>query len=418
LLWKKNGNDIFYNSGNVGIGTTSPGKKLDVAGNIIMGEDSAYNIIRGRHAGAAIQLGTNSTTWDRNLHFGFINNVLVFSPVMSLIHYTGNVGIGTTNPLEKLHVYGGNALICIERSVESAMSGLILMDSTSSYKWGIGIRANEKKLRIFEDGNSDNARITIDEGGNVGIGTTSPGANLDIYGSQFRIWNHTSPGNWLGGLKFTSDEDYVNASYGGLSKIMIGACDFWGSSVHRGYIAVGGEGQANDGTNKMYFSAADVLTKANGVVTGAQITLTEAGNVGIGTTSPQTTLDVNGNVSLSTHLLMTPSLWITPSYDKIKMKYIDYTMPDGDSPNVLSAGAWDSVLFASFTVVTADPTNDRYVYNGSWKKSTGNNIGANFYSPTGALLSNFTFRRSTLGVAYFLNNTGSEVRVVGTIYYY
>lgn len=101
-----NTGSILLSGGKIGIGTTTPQAKLDVVGDITFGQDASYNILKGRSAGGAIKIGTNSGTWDRNMYLGFVDNNSVFSSVLSLIHQTGNVGIGTTSPDELLTVKG------------------------------------------------------------------------------------------------------------------------------------------------------------------------------------------------------------------------------------------------------------------------------------------------------------------------
>ena len=91
-------------NGNVGIGTTNPQARLHVSGNIMVGADGGYNTISGPTTGGAIQIGSNSTTFDRNLHLGFVAANLSFSPILTLNAQTSNVGIGTTSPSDILDV--------------------------------------------------------------------------------------------------------------------------------------------------------------------------------------------------------------------------------------------------------------------------------------------------------------------------
>lgn len=89
--------------GNVGIGTRGPGQKLDVRGNIKFGVDQQDAYISGQANGGTIMIKSNSATADRYFRLGWMDNNYVFQPYVE-IKEGGNVGIGTTNPTQKLDV--------------------------------------------------------------------------------------------------------------------------------------------------------------------------------------------------------------------------------------------------------------------------------------------------------------------------
>ena len=115
-LWNRNGNNIFLReiTGNVGIGTTSPGQTLEVNGvtRLRRGDTQTwlelYNIqsasIRGTIGNAAdgtIQINSN----DVAMTFG------TSSTERMRITTTGSVGIGTASPISRLHVLGNSTLV-------------------------------------------------------------------------------------------------------------------------------------------------------------------------------------------------------------------------------------------------------------------------------------------------------------------
>jgi hypothetical protein len=150
---------------------------------------------------------------------------------------SGNVGIGTTSPSGKIHImsYWGGPVIQDDRTVILQASeatgdglnnspGIRLHDSGGSAKGGLGLsgRTNawsngsqpgDTVLRAINGGNlilatapdpttsaNINPRLYITNTGNVGIGTTTPGAKLEVAG-QVKITGGT-PG---AGKVLTSD---------------------------------------------------------------------------------------------------------------------------------------------------------------------------------------------------------------------
>ena len=196
------GNNIILNSGggNVGIGTTTPGNKLHVVGNMTIGSGATNEAVRTILTGGTLTLqatdanhriiirGTQSTNGtitgnSNNIDFyefggyNFYTGVNTGTGARTLaltINSSGNVGIGTNNPQTSLEVNGG--LVKVVDSGDTAFYGGDYVRVFGTQSYGFRNSAGSAIAQISLTGNS------YFNGGNVGIGTTSPIAKLDIDG--------------------------------------------------------------------------------------------------------------------------------------------------------------------------------------------------------------------------------------------
>lgn len=177
-------------SGNVGIGTTGPGEKLSVVGDIVVQGDDGWDG-SGDLAILAFDGATNS---DHEVgiagEFGVGLHLNVYKSsgggklgtnslnAMFIEQNTGNVGIGTTSPGNKLEVNGAITITSTGGTYEAGVLGF------TNSNWGF-VHRPPQVGSVGAHGFHSYAGadlVTIEDGGNVGIGTTGPSYKLEIAG--------------------------------------------------------------------------------------------------------------------------------------------------------------------------------------------------------------------------------------------
>jgi hypothetical protein len=140
----------------------------------------------------------------------------------------GNVGIGTATPIRALDIEGGTNTSVLVRG--PGTHNVQLTGDTSSGRLGQDLAgfffasdAKGKSVRFLTNNGTLNEWMRITSAGNVGIGTTSPGAKLEIAGGNLALPNTTSASVGvltLGGLPFLhnfgSGNTFVGASAGNM----------------------------------------------------------------------------------------------------------------------------------------------------------------------------------------------------------
>ena len=184
-VWAVSGANIHNtNTGNVGIGTTTPTAKLDVRGGMLV--DSSSGSLRIGYPSSANQ-------WHFNTIGGGANLQLWENAAGAIRMYFaagGNIGIGTTAPAARLDILGGNW--------DTASTEGDLRIGNATYRLKIGVatggagaghttiaaQGGVNALSLGAGTTLDTQRtLTILGTGNVGIGTTAPAAKLDVNGT-------------------------------------------------------------------------------------------------------------------------------------------------------------------------------------------------------------------------------------------
>jgi hypothetical protein len=358
--------------GNVGIGTNSPEALLTLMGNRpTSGSDSATQELlkisrmgptqvgaggsKGSHFSIGLSYYENPSLHYPRTRVDFktteksTDNTTTPKTVMSL-RDDGNVGIGTITPSEKLEVAGNIKASGSLTAAGATISGNLSFGSTTLRQminlWneghGIGVQNATHYFRTYKNyawykgGSHDDGELNAGTGGtvqmvikdgNVGIGTNSPGAKLDV-----------------NGIIQTYNKDNSSATHDNIQ--------IW-SEGEKSYI------QTNGDQNGFWL-------KSN---TGGKIILDS--NVGIGTANPTEKLEVAGNLKVSGSI----------SFNQKPFQVVRYTNI-ADNPRyktTYKTSEWGAIIAGYNVSYTGGSTSGMSIYmaktsDGYWQ-ITGDIVG-------------------------------------------
>ena len=299
-----NGGGLGANSGNVGIGTTSPQGKLNVIKGTASGttaSTSANNIVidgtSGTETGitlfstvgSAIRFGDDSDASQGVIEYSHASDYMRFitNAVEAMrIDSDGNVGIGTTSPSYELEIQdsSNDAYISVV-SPNTDNAGILFGDTDASARGGIIYDNDDNSLAFRTNDNTD--KMFIDSAGSVGIGTTSPVSfgKLAVVGSQ-----NINVNQYIGSLV----TNYNNSSEFSLELGTSNETAVDGGATYRWKIA-------NVGVASGRSLSFNRITR-NGSYAEA-MRIDSAGRVGIGTTDPDCKLDISTNNTTGLRLI-------------------------------------------------------------------------------------------------------------------
>ncbi len=310
-------------SGNVGIGTSSPAFTLDVNGTAKITTSITTGALFSTNITSTNVVSTNVSSATLNLSTGLtsasaqVTNANITNATISSARINGPSGVGTNG---SLLITGG----------DSYGHSLYVASLASQKRIGFNNTGSVGNIFSYDYGSLTPLNLALQGfGGNVGIGTSSPAFTLDVSGTlegsnSNGVFLFASSGNV--GIGTTNPETllHVNGTITleGANVSAASVLDITGTVVDSGslsntYITFKPNGSANDfaylrqlGGNNNYLMALDIHDDGDEqgfcirTVTSTQqpdvinerFRVQGNGNVGIGTSSPAFTLDVNGTL--------------------------------------------------------------------------------------------------------------------------
>src|SRR3989344_5249869 len=202
---KTGGLNIATVSGSVGIGTTSPGGKVEIRHDatsalptlLLYNTDSTFAaffdpLLRVFSSYPSISPGKRLEIFSFGAIAQYDSAEVMknfISPMSNSYITAGNVGIGTTTPGDLLHINNPSGVAALRMSAAGTAMRLVQHNAFD----GLSI----------EDGSS-NSRVLIKATGNVGIGTTGPAYKLDVSGGMRATYLQANSAGWYVDADVTS----------------------------------------------------------------------------------------------------------------------------------------------------------------------------------------------------------------------
>jgi hypothetical protein len=387
LTLSKDGSDklTVTHEGNVGIGTASPTSKLSVSAG--RGANTGLEILDSADSNNKridLRLDADGDGYLSLVDASETTKVQLYSNGVSYFN-GGNVGIGVTSPTHNLNVYNGSGASNMTIGKYASGKTVALLGTSADTSGYFQIQSYASQGSTF-------GNIVLNaQGGNVGIGTTSPTRQLTLAGAGSAIKIDSS------------DNAYIEIDRGASSDV--GQLKFMTGGSAKWYAGMADSGSTGfDGTE--FF-----IGEGSGGASDAHLVIDASGNVGIGTTSPlqgQSTpisnvkLDVLGNQMLS-NLSTTntdqsklfffrsdgavSSQGVVP--DGLKMGAIEWdALTSGDNNNSIASARIEteaSNTWSSASVRNADITFSTIGANSLTEKmriDNSGNVGIGTASPT------------------------------------
>ena len=322
-----------YFAGSVGIGTNSPSSilELSAATPILTLSSTAVNVAQGiewKNSGtldAYIKQGPSSAEFEFNVgrnttwggDFKFVTDTydayritrdqhkfFILGSAKMTINSSGNVGIGTTSPDRKLEVdFTGSVYGAKFTRSDATGSSLIEFANSAGVKSIIGYDAGVDGYII---GTASATNLVVKQSGNVGIGTTLPGYKLSVDDDTVTTVPKTL-------LQFDAGSIADNGGYN---------IDFRVSSnntADRFVSRIRGIRESTGALSQLSFWT------ESGSALEQRMTIRASGNIGIGTTTPSSKLQVAGGIQMADDTATASATKVGTMRYRTGTEYVDVT---------------------------------------------------------------------------------------------
>jgi len=270
-------------SGNVGIGTTSPQVPCDVNGAIrtisatfaapTSGAGLEIRYVSSLDAASLLSFNRSTGAYKPYLVDASYQAFSISGSEKMRIDSAGNVGIGTASPAEKLNVVGGNIRIETSYGLRFPDSGgAFSLPGNGEMVWGNGqaltLEAMNSDGTIVFTTNNRAERMRITSTGSVGIGTTSPAAQLTVKSATAAIQIDVSASASANPeLKLAAVARQFNVGVGGATfatTALQGSYYLYDATAATYRFVINSAGNVGIGVTSFGTSAANVIGIANG----------------------------------------------------------------------------------------------------------------------------------------------------------